>query len=113
MMELEQVRVRFVRQDGKELAADETDWGLTAIDGAAAPQYQVYTSDQARGDGSFVSGRRVAARDLEFSAAVMDAGSNAVLRKAALSFFSAWGGVQDLLNLPGNDPLDHGRTNRV
>ena len=87
MMELEQVRVRFVRQDGKELAADETDWGLTAIDGAAAPQYQVYTSDQARGDGSFVTGRRVAARDLEFSAAVMDAGSNAVLRKAALSFF--------------------------
>ena len=49
MMDLEQVRVRFVRQDGKELAADETDWGLTAIDGAAAPQYEVYTSNQARG----------------------------------------------------------------
>ena len=84
---MDEVSAHFVRADGKELVADETDWGLTGIDGAAAPGYQVYSSDNAVGDGSIITGRRVAARDLQLSAAVMDAGSNAVLRKAALSFF--------------------------
>ena len=84
---MDEVSARFVRADGKELVADETDWGLTGIDGAAAPGYQIYSSDNAVGDGSIITGRRVAARDLQLSAAVMDAGSNAVLRKAALSFF--------------------------
>ena len=86
-MTIDEVSARFVRADGKELVADETDWGLTGIDGAAAPGYQIYSSDNAVGDGSIITGRRVAARDLQLSAAVMDAGSNAVLRKAALSFF--------------------------
>ena len=84
---MDEVSARFVRADGKELVADETDWGLTGIDGAAAPGYQIYSSDNAVGDGSIITGRRVAARDLQLSAAVMDAGSNTVLRKAALSFF--------------------------
>ena len=48
-------------EDGKELLADETDWGLTGIDGAAAPGYQIYSSDNAVGDGSIITGRRVAA----------------------------------------------------
>lgn len=86
-MNTDEVVARFVREDGKELVVDETDWGLTGIEGAAAPGYQIYSSDNAVGDGSRITGRRVAARDLEFTAAVMDLSDNAVLRRAAVSFF--------------------------
>lgn len=101
MTDLEQVAARFVRQDGAELLVDETDWGLTAIEGAAAPQYQVYTSDYAQGDGSLVTGRRVAARDLELAAAVMNAAANASLRSAALRFFRPGEGYRIYLTYLG------------
>ena len=46
----EAVVARFVRDDGAELIADETDWGLTKIEGADAPKLQVFTEDNAVGD---------------------------------------------------------------
>ena len=95
------VAARFVRADGKELLVDETDWGLTGIDGAAAPGYQIYSSDNAVGDGSIITGRRVAARDLQLAAAVMRETDNAILRKAALSFFRPKVGYKNYLTYMG------------
>lgn len=82
------VAARFVRDDGAELAVDETEWGLTAIDGAAAPQYEIFSQANAADDGETVTGRRVKARDLELRAAVMDHADNERLRSQALAFFS-------------------------
>lgn len=82
------VIARIVRSDGAELIADETDWGLIAIDGASAPEYELFTEENAASDGDTVTGKRVAARDLELEAAVMDAGLNAVLRASARRFFN-------------------------
>ena len=86
-MTANEVSARFVRADARELIVDGEDWLLTSIDGAAAPGYQIYSSDNAVGDGSIITGRRVAARDLQLAAIAMDVDSNAALRKAALSFF--------------------------
>ena len=86
-MTANEVSARFVRADARELIVDGEDWLLTSIDGAAAPGYQIYSSDNAVGDGSIITGRRVAARDLQLAAIAMDVDSNAVLRKEALSFF--------------------------
>lgn len=82
------VIARIVRDDGAELVADETDWGLTSIDGADAPGYELFTEKNGSGDGDTVTGKRVAARDLELQAAVMDTSLNDVLRRRALAFFS-------------------------
>ena len=79
----EEVIARIVRSDGAELTADETDWGLTFIDGAAAPEYELFTEKNATDDGDTVTGKRVAARDLELEAAVMDTRLNDVLRDRA------------------------------
>ena len=87
MMETD-VIARIVRDDGVELTADETDWGLTAIDGADAPKYELFTEKNGSGDGDTVTGKRVAARDLELQAAVMNSSLNDVLRRRAKSFFN-------------------------
>lgn len=36
------VIARIVRSDEAELVVDETDWGLTAIDGADAAKYELF-----------------------------------------------------------------------
>lgn len=84
----EEVIARIVRSDGAELTADETDWGLTSIDGAAAPEYELFTEKNATDDGETITGKRVAARDLELEAAVMDTRLNNVLRDHAKRFFN-------------------------
>lgn len=85
---MDDVIARFVRDDGAELICDETDWGVTAIEGAAAPTYAVYTEDSASGDGATVLGRQVKARDLRIDTAVMSTALNAPLRARATSFFN-------------------------
>ena len=82
------VIARIVRSDEAELVVDETDWGLTAIDGADAAKYELFTEKNGFGDGDTLTGKRVAARDLELKAAVMDAGRNAELRQRAKRFFN-------------------------
>lgn len=84
----EEVIVRIVRDDNSELIADDTDWGLTTIDGADAPEYELFTEKNAVGDGDTLTGKRVAARDLELEAAVMDTRFNSILRDRARRFFS-------------------------
>ena len=84
----DEVIVRFVRDDGVALLADETDWGVTAIDGAAAPVYAVYTEDNAAADGAAVIGKQVKARELQIDAATMSTAYNELLRGKALAFFN-------------------------
>lgn len=82
------VIARIVRSDGAELIADESDWGLTAIDGADAPTYELFTEDNATDDGVTVTGKHVKSRDLELEAAVMDTRFNDTLRDRAKRFFN-------------------------
>ena len=84
------VAARFVRSDAAELIADGTDWLLTpgTVDGVCKPAFNLYTEDNAAGDGAVVTGKRVAARDLSVSASSMRIANNAVLRARASSFFN-------------------------
>lgn len=84
------VAARFVRSDAAELIADGTDWLLTpgTVDGVCKPVFNLYTEDNAAGDGAVVTGKRVAARDLSVSASSMRIANNAVLRARASSFFN-------------------------
>lgn len=85
-MNVQDVTARIVRSDGAELLLDETNWGLTGVEGAAAPNIELFTADLASGDGSIITGKRVASRDLVLSADVMDTRSNAALRHSAIAF---------------------------
>lgn len=82
------VIARIVRSDEAELVVDETDWGLTGIDGADAAKYELFTTKNGAFDGDTLSGKRVASRDLELQAAVMDTSLNAELRRQVKRFFN-------------------------
>lgn len=82
------VTARLVRDDGIELLADGKDWLLTAIDGAAAPEYQIFTEQNATSDGETVTGKQVSARDLQLDATALRVSDNAVLRGQAIAFFN-------------------------
>lgn len=84
------VSARFVRSDAAELLADGTDWLLTpgTVDGVCKPVFDLYTEDNASIDGSTVTGKRVAARDLTMSCSSMRVANNTILRARASSFFN-------------------------
>lgn len=84
------VAARFVRSDAAELIADGTDWLLTpgTVDGVCKPVFDLYTEDNAIGDGSTVTGKRVAARDLTMTGTSMSVAKNAILRAKASAFFN-------------------------
>lgn len=84
------VSARFVRSDAAELLADGTDWMLTpgTVDGVCKPVFDLYTEDNASIDGSTVTGKRVAARDLTLSCSSMRVANNTILRARASSFFN-------------------------
>lgn len=82
------VTARFVRDDGAELLADGADWLLTAIDGASAPEYELFSQDSASGDGSTLTGKRVKARELQLDASTLSIVHNPVMRTRAIVFFN-------------------------
>lgn len=84
------VAARFVRSDGKELMADGVDWLLTpgTVEGACKPVIDLFTQDNATGDGATVTGKRVAARDMTMEVSAMRVRDNAVLRAKAVAFFN-------------------------
>lgn len=82
------VTARFVRDDGTEFLADGADWLLTAIDGASAAEYELFSQDNAGGDGSTLTGKRVKARDLQLDASTLSITHNPTMRARAVSFFS-------------------------
>lgn len=84
------VAARFVRSDANELIADGTDWLLTpgTVDGVCKPAFDLYTEDNANTDGSTVTGKRVAARDLTMTGTSLNVANNAILRAMAVAFFN-------------------------
>ena len=82
------VVARIVRDDGVELLADGKDWLLTAINGADAPAYELFTEDNATDDGVTVTGKHVKSRDLQLDATSLAVVQNPVFRAQAKSFFN-------------------------
>lgn len=82
------VAARFVRSDDAEFLADGSDWLLTAINGADAPAYELFSQDNGSGDGATITGKRVKSRDLQLDATTLSVCDNPVLRARAAAFFN-------------------------
>lgn len=81
------IQVTIHRDDGRIFRIDDTLWGLLSAKGLDEPNIEVYSQKLAVGDGDIVTGTRVGARDIEFTAKVRSAALNDVARLNALSFF--------------------------
>lgn len=87
MMSPAKILVTIRRDDGKKFRIDDTLWSLQAAKGLDEPSIEVFSQKSAIGDGDIVTGTRVGARDIEFTARVRSAALNDVARMDALSFF--------------------------
>ena len=70
------VAARFVRSDDAEFLADGSDWLLTAINGADAPAYELFSQENGSGDGATITGKRVKSRDLQLDATTLSVRDN-------------------------------------
>ncbi len=91
-MEAEKAALTLTRDDGRTLTvcgtASDTGWSLSAIAGLDAPSFQLYTQDNAVGDGRTVTAKRVVSREISFTASCRNPALTDVRRREAVSFFS-------------------------
>lgn len=82
------VMVKWLRSDGKTFIADGTDWGITKITGIGNVTPEQFTENRAQGDGSIITGRRVAQREHGYTIQNNNTNLNEIMRKVAIAFFN-------------------------
>ena len=82
------VHVYFTRSDGREFRFDDAPMGIQSLKGVDAPATEVFTEKNAIGDGDVVTGKRIASRAIEISAASRIYELNEQMRKIASAFFN-------------------------
>lgn len=84
------VKIRIVRDDGREFHIDGTDWRIPSdgLDGFGDISNDITSVDNAVGDGGIITSDRVAQKDRTITAISRNPVVNSILRKAALSFFN-------------------------
>ncbi len=85
------VKIRILRNDGKEFHIDGTDWAIPSdgLDGFGNYENDITTVDNAVGDGGIISSCRISPKDRTITAKTRNPLLNDILRRAALSFFSS------------------------
>ena len=82
------VSVRFIRSDQREFSMDSTLFGITELTGADAPTVEIFKQAKAVGDGDIITGKRVAAREIQCAAKLRDPALNESVRAVAAQFFN-------------------------
>ena len=85
------VKIRIVRNDGREFNIDGTDWRIPSkgLDGFGSYENDITTVDNAVGDGGIVTSERIAQKDRTITAVSRNPYINDILRKIVLAFFNA------------------------
>lgn len=82
------VDIKVIRDDAKEFIFDRTLWGITYLDGFNGVNNEIFSDNNAIGDGSIFSGERVGDKDRTISAKLINKNLNEIMRKVAISFFN-------------------------
>ncbi len=85
------VKIRIVRNDGREFNIDGTDWRIPSkgLDGFGNYENDITTVDNAVGDGGIITSERIAQKDRTITAVSRNPYINDILRKIVLAFFNA------------------------
>lgn len=87
MDDTKKVICKFIRDDKKEFMIDGTLWGITLLDGIAAPDFDIYTEKKGSGYGERITGKRIGTREIKVNAKTKSVKINHVFRDFAVSFF--------------------------
>lgn len=85
---MKKVIVKIVRSDGNIFLADNSDWKIYELEGIDAPKTNVYSQENAVGDGVTVTGLRTVAKDFILSCSCNKNHLNEIMRKFVVSFFN-------------------------
>ena len=85
------VKIRIVRDDGKEFNIDGTDWAIPSngLEGFGEFENEIVMVDNAIGDGAIYGSERIAQKDRTIVAKNRNPSLNEVLRRSATSFFNS------------------------
>ena len=85
-----EVKVQFIRNDGKEFLADFTEWGIPSggIEGIDFATWNLYSQPLAFGHGSVVTGKQYSERNLKFTLRNINTNYNEFNRDTFISFFN-------------------------
>ena len=86
-----EVKIRFLRSDGKDFNIDGTDWRILSngLEGFGTYENDITLIDNAVGDGGLIASDRIASKDRTIIARSRDPKWNETLRDKALSFFNS------------------------
>ena len=87
----DKVKVRIVRDDGREFNIDGTDWKIPSdgLEGFGDFENDIVMIDNAIGDGAIYGAERIAQKDRTIVAKSQNPLLNEILRRAAMSFFNS------------------------
>lgn len=86
-----EVKIRILRDDGREFNIDGTDWKIPSngLDGFGSFENDIKTVDNAVGDGGIITSTRLSQKDRTITAKSVNPYLNSVLRYEADSFFNS------------------------
>lgn len=86
-----EVKIRIVRDDGKEFNIDGTEWRIPSdgLEGFGSFENDIVVVDNAIGDGGIYGSERIASKDRTIVAKSTNPELNEVLRQSATSFFNS------------------------
>lgn len=85
---MSKILIRFVRDDAKTYAIDDTTLGLVSASGLDEPNIEIYKQSLATVDGDIITGTRVGSRIIDLTAKIKNTALNEIMRRLTTSFFS-------------------------
>lgn len=83
-----EICVHAVRSDNKEFEYEGVKWRVTKLDGLATPQIELFNEKKGVGHGTYVTGSRYDARDVDISARAQLKATITADRETAVNFHS-------------------------
>lgn len=83
------VMVKSVRSDGQVFEYEGEDWKITSLKGIDFPQFEIFQSNRGYGNGSIITGKRKAARNIDIVARERSSENNVMDRSLALGFHNS------------------------
>lgn len=83
------VYLRAVRSDGQVFNYHDEDWGLISLEGVDFPTIEIFKSNRGYGNGSIITGKRKASRQIEITAQEQNKLVNDVDRARAIGFHNS------------------------
>lgn len=83
------VKIKAVRSDGQVFNYHDEDWGIISLEGVDFPTIEIFKANRGHGNGSIITGKRKASREIEIKAQEQNKLNNDIDRARAIGFHNS------------------------